>query len=175
MPTVVVFGSNAAEANDAGYREAYELGLLLGQEGYTVATGGYYGTMEAVSRGAREAGAHVIGVTTSLFDSRGGANRYVQEETKFPNLFQRLHHLVTFSDASVVLRGGVGTLCEVALTWSLLQTGEMRRKPFIVVGPHWRRILETFFEESTATDRDRALIRFAANVHEVIPLLQRNH
>ncbi len=172
MPIVTVFGSNAAEVNDAGYREAYELGRLLGQAGYTVVTGGYYGTMEAVSRGAKEAGAHVIGVTTSRFDDRGGANQYVDEEIKFPTLFQRLHYLVTCSDALVALRGGVGTLSEVALTWSLLQVGEMPRKPFVLVGPHWRQIMETYFRESTVREPDRKLIRFAADAREVISLLR---
>jgi len=171
MPIVTVFGSNAVETNDAGYQEALELGQRLGRAGYTVATGGYRGTMEATSRGAKEAGAHVIGVTTSRFDERGGANRYVDEEIKFPALFQRLHYLVTFSDALVALRGGVGTLSEVALTWSLLQVGELPRKPFVLVGPHWRAILETFFRESTARQHDQALLRFAANVTEVVPLL----
>mgnify|MGYP001260751370 CR=1 FL=1 len=172
MPIVTVFGSNAAEVNDFGYTEAYELGQLLGQAGYTVATGGYAGTMEAISQGAHKAGAHIIGVTTSRFDARGGANAYVDEEIKFPNLFQRLHYLVTFSDALVALRGGVGTLSEVALTWSLLQVGEMPRKPFVLVGPHWRQIMETFFHESTVRERERALFRFAANVNQVVPLLR---
>ena len=172
MPIVTVFGSNAAEVNDAGYQEAYTLGRLLGQAGYTVATGGYYGTMEAISRGAKEAGAHVIGVTTSRFDDRSGPNPFVDEEIKFPNLFQRLHYLVTFSDALVALRGGVGTLSEVALTWSLLQVGEMPHKPFVLVGSHWQRIMETYFRESTARERDRALISFAASVGDVIPLLK---
>jgi len=45
------------------YQEALELGRLLGTAGFTVLTGGYVGTMEAVSRGAAESNAHVIGVT----------------------------------------------------------------------------------------------------------------
>ena len=52
MPIVTVFGGNAIEVDDAGYTEAFELGRMLAQAGYTVATGGYYGTMEATSRGA---------------------------------------------------------------------------------------------------------------------------
>ena len=173
MPTVTIFGSNAVNANDAGYQEAFELGRLLGQAGYTIATGGYAGTMEAASHGAKEAGAHVIGVTTSRFDGRGLApNPWVDEEIKFPTLFQRLHYLVTCSDALVALRGGVGTLSEVALTWSLLQVGEMPRKPFVLVGPQWRHIMETIYRESTAREPDRALIRFAATVSQVTPLLK---
>jgi uncharacterized protein (TIGR00730 family) len=173
MPIVTVFGGNAVEVDDAGYKEAYELGRLLAQAGYTVATGGYYGTMEAISKGAKEAGAHVVGVTTGRFDDWGlKPNPYVDEEVKFPTLFQRLHYLVTFSDALVALRGGVGTLSEVALSWSLLQVAEMPRKPLVLVGPHWRRIMETFHKESTVKERDWALLSFAANVHEVIPWLR---
>ena len=45
------------------YAEALALGELLAQRGHTVLTGGYMGTMEAVSDGAAAAGGHVIGVT----------------------------------------------------------------------------------------------------------------
>jgi uncharacterized protein (TIGR00730 family) len=174
MPIVTVFGSNAVEVDDAGYQDAFELGRLLAQAGFVVATGGYYGTMEAISRGAKEAGGHVIGVTTALFDDkRLGPNPWVDEEIKFPTLFQRLHYLVTFSDALVALRGGVGTLSEVALSWSLIQVGEMPRKPLVLVGPRWRQIMETFHHESTIKEHDWALLGFAANVNEVVPLLRR--
>ena len=172
MPIVTVFGGNAIETGDAGYQEAYELGRLLGQAGFTIATGGYYGTMEATSRGAKEAGAHVIGVTTAHFDDRLGPNQWVDEEIKFPTLFQRLHYLVTFSDALVALRGGVGTLSEVALSWSLIQVAEMPRKPLVLVGPHWRQIMATFHRESTVKERDWALLSFADNVSQVLPLLE---
>jgi len=172
MPIVTVFGGNAIETGDAGYQEAYELGRLLGQAGFTIATGGYYGTMEATSRGAKEAGAHVIGVTTARFDDRLGPNQWVDEEIKFPTLFQRLHYLVTFSDALVALRGGVGTLSEVALSWSLIQVAEMPRKPLVLIGPHWRQIMETFHRESTVKERDWALLSFADNVSQVLPLLE---
>lgn len=174
MPIVTVFGSNAVETDDAGYQEARELGRLLGQAGFTIANGGYYGTMEAVSRGAKEAGAHVIGVTTARFDdSRTEPNRWIDEEIKLPTLFQRLHYLVTCSDTLVALRGGVGTLSEVALSWSLMQVSEMPRKPFVLVGPHWQQIMETYRHESTIKERDWALLSFAPSVHQVIPLLNR--
>ena len=172
MSIVTVFGGNAVETGNAGYQEACELGRLLALAGYTVATGGYYGTMEATSRGAKEAGAYVIGVTTARFDDRLGPNQWVDEEIKFPTLFQRLHYLVTFSDALVALRGGVGTLSEVALSWSLLQVAEMPRKPLVLVGPPWQQIMETFHRESTVKERDWALLSFAENVSQVLPLLE---
>jgi uncharacterized protein (TIGR00725 family) len=127
--------------------------------------------MEAASRGAKEAGARVIGVTTARFDDRLKPNQWVDEEIKFPTLFQRLHYLVTFSDALVALHGGVGTLSEVALAWSLIQVGEMPRKPLVLVGLPWRQIMETYHHESTVKERDWALLSFAASVNEVVLLL----
>jgi uncharacterized protein (TIGR00730 family) len=173
MPIVSIFGGSALAPSSPGYREAATLGGLLAQAGYTVATGGYDGVMEAASRGAKEAGGSTIGVTTSHFASRKlGANAWIDQEIAFPTLFLRLHHLVTFSHALVALRGGVGTLSEVALAWSLMQVAEMPCKPFVLVGPQWRRVLETFRRESTVRERDLDLLSFAPTVEAVIPLLQ---
>ncbi|NMB89227.1 MAG: DNA-binding protein, partial [Chloroflexi bacterium] len=60
---VTVFGGARPRPGDPAYDDAFRLGALLGQAGHTVLTGGYMGTMEAVSHGASQAGAHVIGVT----------------------------------------------------------------------------------------------------------------
>ena len=60
---VAVFGGSAPRPGDEVYAQAVELGRLLAMGGHTVMTGGYMGVMEAASRGANEAGGHVIGVT----------------------------------------------------------------------------------------------------------------
>lgn len=61
---VTVFGGAAAVPGNPAYFEAQRLGCLLAQAGHAVLTGGYMGAMEATSRGAAEAGGHVIGVTS---------------------------------------------------------------------------------------------------------------
>ena len=68
-PIAVVFGSNSPKEGDPDYAAARQLGYSLARAGYVIATGGYFGTMEATSQGAKEAGGHVIGVTTSIFNS----------------------------------------------------------------------------------------------------------
>ena len=60
---ISVFGSSAPQPGSADYEAARDLGRRLAEAGFTVQTGGYMGTMEGVSRGANEAGGHVIGVT----------------------------------------------------------------------------------------------------------------
>ena len=60
---VTVFGSSRPPAGHADYEEARALGAALATRGFAVCTGGYGGTMEAASRGAKEAGGKVYGVT----------------------------------------------------------------------------------------------------------------
>lgn len=146
---VTVFGGASPQPGSPAYQEAYTVGRLLAQAGYTVATGGYTGTMEAASRGAAEAGGHVIGVTCDALNAWEPRtlrpNSWVREEIRLPTLRERLYHLVAFCDAAVALRGGIGTLSEVSLTWSLIEVGEIRPKPLILVGRVWRDLLTRFY------------------------------
>lgn len=174
---VSVFGGSAPKPDWLAYAEAFEMGRQLAEAGFTVATGGYGGVMEAASRGAAEAGGHVIGVTCGLLENwmEGlAANRWVKEEIKFASLRERLYHLVEFCDAAVALGGGVGTLSEVALTWSLLQTGEIGRKPLILVGPIWRESLNVFIRRAEGYIRpaDRMLLKFVNHVDDAMAVLK---
>src|SRR6185295_11638657 len=103
-------------------QEAYELGKLLAGAGHTVLTGGYMGTMEAVSKGANEAGGHVIGVTCAQIESwrATGPNAWVKEQRRFETLQERLNCLIDSCDAAIALPGGPGTLTEIALSWNLM-------------------------------------------------------
>ena len=78
---VSVFGGSQPREGTTAYEEARKLGELLAKQGHVVLTGGYIGTMEAVSRGAAEAGGHVIGVTCEEIERwrKVGGNRWVKE------------------------------------------------------------------------------------------------
>jgi uncharacterized protein (TIGR00730 family) len=140
---IAVFGSSTARENDPTYRLAFELGRELAQAGADVMTGGYSGTMEACSRGAHEAGGHVVGVTVDLFERRGPANRWVRERVHTPNLYQRLHHLVEHAAGFVALPGSIGTLTELFLTWTLLSVEGRSRVPLVLLGQHWQGFLDS--------------------------------
>ncbi len=141
-PLVAVFGSSTIREPGPQYDEARALGRLLGAGGADVITGGYGGAMEACSRGAREGGAHVIGVTVELFERRGPANRWVEERVHTPDLFERLRHITTRADAFIAVSGSVGTLTEVLLTWNLLLAGARPDAPLVLLGRPWRAWLE---------------------------------
>ena len=137
---IAVFGSAKAKENTQLYQDSVLLGRLLGERGHIVLTGGYSGTMEAVSKGAAEAGAHVIGVTCKeLEDFRGTkANQWVQEEWKFPTLHDRLNALVEGGDgAAIALPGGAGTLAEIIILWNRMITKGLPKRP---LGADWQRL-----------------------------------
>ena len=55
---ITVFGASKVGPESDEYKLGYELGLLLGQRGYTTCNGGYDGTMEAVAKGAGDGRSH---------------------------------------------------------------------------------------------------------------------
>jgi len=173
---IAVFGGSQPKVGDASYAEAYELGKLLAQAGYTVLTGGYIGTMEAVSRGAAEAGGHVIGVTCAEIETWRPVkpNAWVSEERRFNTLQERLNELVLVCDAAIALPGGPGTLTEIALTWNLMIVQSTPVKPLILIGKGWKTVLRTFFrvfDDHLNHDQTR-LIYFANNIREACELIQ---
>ncbi len=146
---ISVFGGSSPKPESIAYQNAYELGKRLGQAGLTVLTGGYVGTMEATSRGANEAGGHVIGVTCDEIETFRpvGPNPWVQEEWRLKTLRERLATLVENCDAAIALPGGVGTLLEICLSWNELAIHALDPKPLILMGHQWRTVMETLFNE----------------------------
>lgn len=172
-----VFGGSQPKDGSKPYAEAVELGRSLAQLGHTVLTGGYLGTMEAVSRGAAEAGGHVIGVTCAEIERRRGiaVNSWVSEEWKKETLIERLQTLIETCDVALALPGGPGTLTEISLTWNLMLVGSVGRKPLILIGDAWRSVFaEVFLRLSDYVREDqRALLQFAADSSSAITILRK--
>ena len=173
---ISVFGGAQPKEGEIAYAEALELGRLLAERGHTVLTGGYIGVMEAVSRGAHEAGGHVIGVTCAEIERWRpiGANQWVKEERKEETLLERRHTLIHASDAAIALPGGGGTLAEIALLWNLMGVESVHRRPLILVGRGWQSTFDQFFREfdSYITTPQRNLLYFASDVHTAVKLLE---
>ena len=141
-PLVAVFGSSTIGESGPEYREAEELGRRLAGAGADVITGGYGGAMAACSRGAHEAGAHVVGVTVELFESRAPVNRWVTERVHTGDLFERLRHIIGRAAAFIAVSGSVGTIAEILLTWNLLMARGRPAAPLVLMGAPWRDWLE---------------------------------
>jgi len=139
--TVTIFGTAGTETDSDVYDLAFQAGRMLAAAGFTIANGGYGGTMLAAAKGAAEAGGKVVGVTCSAF--KRTVNKYVSREIVTSSLDERLDTLIKLGQAYVVLPGGTGTLLELAKIWELKNKGFLEKdKPIILVGKFWMPLLE---------------------------------
>ncbi len=172
---VTVFGGSQPAPGAPIYQNAYRLGQLLGQAGHNVLTGGYIGVMEAVSRGAAESGAHVIGVTCAEIERWRPvkANAWVKEERRCATLSERLEKLIDGCDAAVAMPGGPGTLTEIALMWNRMLVESAPKRPLVLVGAGWQTVLSNFFEiqDIYVKPHDRQLLTFVPDVESVLPAI----
>lgn len=111
-----------------------------------VVTGGYGGTMEAVSVGAAGAGGRVVGVTApTLFPNRAGANPHVHELIEASSLAHRIDVLLGQADATLSLPGSIGTATELLMAWNInhirRRNGE-RPIPSAAVGAQWQKVAD---------------------------------
>lgn len=177
--TVSVFGGSAPLPGSDAYDQAERLGRLLAKNGYAVATGGYIGTMEAVSKGAADAGGRVIGVTCDQIEQWRDVlpNPWIDHEIRCPTLRTRVVRLIDEAQAIVALPGGIGTLSEIALAWSMIQIGEIGPRALVLVGDEWQHTFRTFFEgaESYVAVKDRETLTFVQDAEDVVNALQTWH
>ncbi len=122
------------EAPESALNAAEEVGRLLAERGATVVCGGLNGVMEAVSRGARQAGGRTIGVLPG--DDHEAANEWIDIPIPTGLGYARNAVVVKTGDAVIAIAGAFGTLSEIghALgdgipvvgldTWSLARNGQ---------------------------------------------------
>jgi uncharacterized protein (TIGR00730 family) len=172
--TVTVFGGSRVAAESDEYLAAQALGSELARRGMTVVSGGYNGVMEAVSRGAKEAGGHVIGVTVEIIarNFERSPNAFVDQEVKTAALLERIDKMIELGQAYVVLPGGAGTLAELGIVWNLALLGALHGKPLIVVGIGWERVLRTMIQELHTIETDLRFLNFVPDVAAAVQMLQ---
>ena len=150
---ITIFGTGMAKQGDAAFQLAYEVGELLAEAGFTIANGGYGGTMLASAKGAAEAGGEVIGVTCSAFKN-STANKYVTREIITGSLDERLDTLIKLGQAYIVLPGGTGTLLELAKVWELKNKGFLKTdKPIILLGGFWKPLVDLVASDDPDSSR----------------------
>jgi uncharacterized protein (TIGR00725 family) len=171
---ITVFGSSRPRPGESDYEEARRLGGELARRGFQVCSGGYAGVMEAVSRGAKEAGGRTIAITSAFFGNR--ANAWVDEEHAANTWQERLFELIRFGEAYVACKGGTGTLVELAVVWEMLNKRVMTGKPFVTLGDFWEPIIERVREVEVNHDSRRGeakarLVHSAKNPSEAADYL----
>jgi len=113
LPTLAVLGPGAASPDEE--RVAERVGALAARCGWVVVSGGGPGVMEAVCRGAVEAGGLTVGILPSTGVSDGYPNRWVKIPIFTGAGMSRNVFNVLSARLCVALGGGPGTLSEIAL------------------------------------------------------------
>ncbi len=162
--------------------EVIRLGKLLAEKGATVISGGFGGTMEDISRGAKAAGGKTIGVTWYKWEKPiySKANDFIDEEIVADTLFERIDIMLKKADAFIVLPGGTGTLLELSAVLEHLNKGLIDFKPIIMLGDFWKPALSCLKNEPVLSERIKSkgkisccneLVTFVKNVDECIERL----
>jgi uncharacterized protein (TIGR00730 family) len=143
LPAAVsVFGSARTPADHPEYAAGHALGAALADAGFAVITGGGPGSMEAVNRGASEAGGVSVGLGIELpFEQK--LNDWVDVGLNFRYFFARKTMFVKYAQAFVIMPGGFGTLDEMFEALTLVQTHKVTRFPVVLYGvDYWRGLVE---------------------------------
>lgn len=173
---VSVFGSARADRGGAEYELGERLGRGLAKAGYAVVTGGGPGVMEALNKGASEAGGVSVGLGIELpFEQE--LNDWVDIGVQFRYFFVRKTMFVKYAQAFVFLPGGFGTLDELFEALTLVQTRKVTSFPVVLVGTsYWKGLLDWLRgpvqsqRKIAATDVDA--LHLTDDVDEVVSIVQ---
>jgi uncharacterized protein (TIGR00730 family) len=170
---VTVFGSARTRAGEVAYQQAEEIGRELARAGHTVITGGGPGQMEAVNKGALEAGGRSVGIAIEV-PHEDKPNPFLTTTLSFRYFFVRKVMFVKYSRAFVFLPGGFGTLDEMFEILTLLQTGKIPACPVVLFGDddYWDGLLDwtrnVLVPRGKINPADTDLMKRARTVPEVL-------
>lgn len=168
--TITIFGSSLPLPGEQQYEDAYLLGKLLAQKGFSVCTGGNLGIMEAASKGAFEEGAEVTGIVFDHFSTR--PNQYLTHIIETKSLFERIQNLIGCADGFVILQGGTGTLLEFAVVWEFCNKDLLKVKPIACHSALWKTIMEPMEEQIRRENRMTGLVRHFETVKEIVDYME---
>jgi len=165
------------------YEEAKKFGYLAAREskrskrlGFTIATGGGPGIMEAANRGARNAGTRTVGYNISLPNEQK-PNPYISKGLCFNFRYFALRKLHFFmrAKALVFFPGGFGTLDELFDVLTLIQTRRIKPVPIILMGRvFWEEIVhfDALVRMGTITRADTKIFEYAETAEEALGIIK---
>lgn len=139
---IAVIGSGDAAPDSEVWALAEKVGRLLAEAGATVVCGGRGGVMEAVAKGASEAGGEAIAILPRTDTDE--ANRYCSRAVATGIGQARNLAVVASGVAVIAVGGGWGTLSEIGFarslgravvalrSWELNGPGDLRGAPGVI-------------------------------------------
>lgn len=149
-PCVAVFGSARVDEHSEYYHSARIIGAKLAELGFSVVTGGGPGIMEAANRGAYEAGGYSIGCNIQL-PKEQKPNKYMHKWFVCKYFFVRKVLMFKYSQAFIILPGGIGTLDEFFEALTLIQTHKIVDFPIVIFGKKFWNPMMPLFDQMLQT------------------------
>jgi uncharacterized protein (TIGR00730 family) len=179
-PAVSVFGSARTPPTDRYYQMAVECGAKLARKNFAVITGGGPGIMEAVNRGALEAGGTSVGLNITL-PMEQKPNPHQNVELDFRYFFVRKVMFVKYARGFIIFPGGFGTMDEFFESLTLIQTLKVVPFPVVLIGSDfWKGLMDWF--RSTLDERyhtispgDFNLFHLTDDVDEAVDIVFETH
>ncbi|SHL83295.1 hypothetical protein SAMN05444389_101585 [Paracoccus solventivorans] len=142
---------------------------------WVICTGGGPGVMEAGNKGAHEAGGHSIGLSIVLPHEQA-PNSFVTPDLcfNFHYFAIRKMHFLMRAKVITIFPGGFGTMDEMFEALTLIQTGRMRRVPFLLFGgAFWQEIInwQALAAAGTISPEDLELIHFVETADEAVEII----
>jgi len=176
LPAAVsVFGSARTPPDHPDYAAAEAIGAALARAGFAVITGGGPGCMEAVNKGASEAGGVSVGLGIELpFEQ--AINQWVDIGVQFRYFFARKTMFVKYAQAFVVLPGGFGTMDELFEALTLVQTRKVTMFPVVLWrSDYWAGLLDWIrshvLEEGKINEIDLDLLNVCDDVDDLVRII----
>jgi hypothetical protein len=176
---VTVFGSARTMRDSEEYELGRAIGGALAKAGFATVTGGGPGAMEAVNRGASEAGGFSIGLGIELpFEQ--GLNPWVDLGVNFRYFFVRKTMFIKYSQAFICLPGGFGTLDELFEALTLVQTKKVTKFPVVLFGSkYWgglyQWIADTLLAEGKIGEQDLELLHVTDDIDDAVRVVQESY
>ncbi|MFT3971660.1 MAG: TIGR00730 family Rossman fold protein [Micropruina sp.] len=141
-PAIGVFGSARTPKDSPVWQAGVEIGRGLAGAGFCAITGGGPGIMEAVNKGAAQAGGTSVGLGIELpFEQ--ALNKHVTLGINFRYFFARKVMFLKYSQGFIVMPGGFGTLDELFEALTLVQTRKVTSFPIVLYGTaFWQPLLD---------------------------------
>ena len=171
-PAIGVFGSARTKKSSPMWQSGVEIGRGLAEAGYAAITGGGPGMMEAVNKGAMQAGGVSVGLGIELpFEQ--SLNRYVTLGINFRYFFARKTMFLKYSQGFVVMPGGFGTFDELFEAVTLAQTGKVTQFPVVLYSSEFWNPMLTWVRDHVLADgyikeADLQMLRVTDDPDEVV-------
>lgn len=171
-PAIGVFGSARTPKHSPAWQAGVEIGRGLAHAGFAAITGGGPGIMEAVNKGAAQAGGVSVGLGIELpFEQ--ALNKHVTLGINFRYFFARKVMFLKYSKGFIVMPGGFGTFDELFEALTLVQTRKVTSFPIVLYDTaFWNPLLDwvrnTVLGNGYVSDIDLDLLMVTDSIPDAI-------